>query len=98
MSGRQSGSLPAGPYPWIRAWGWMLGSHGYYIEGEIALAKEDHAPADAIFHKYVMPEHPTHTVSAWTPGAIRIWHRASEIENTNTRYVLEREFGELPRG
>ena len=36
-------------YPYIRAWGRLLGSFDYYIEDQIAEAKRDRAPYDAIF-------------------------------------------------
>jgi hypothetical protein len=36
-------------YPFIRAWGYQLGSFKYYIENEIERAIEDKAPERAIY-------------------------------------------------
>jgi hypothetical protein len=36
-------------YPFVRAWGKMLGSHLHYIDDQIYLAEQDQAPADAIY-------------------------------------------------
>ena len=36
-------------YPYIRAWGRLLGSSDYYVEDQIAKAKREQAPYDAIF-------------------------------------------------
>ena len=36
-------------YPYIRAWGRLLGSMEYYIDDQIALARKEGAPADATF-------------------------------------------------
>lgn len=85
---RERGRPPHGDYPWIRAWGWMMGSMEYYIVDEIARAKSSNAPLDAIFRRM--------TAGGEWDG--KTWARASEIENSNTRYVLEREFGPLPKG
>lgn len=38
-------------YKYIRAWGIMMGSFEYYINGEIQKAKDDNAPTDAIYKK-----------------------------------------------
>lgn len=38
-------------YPYIRAWGKFMGSHQYYINDEIARAKNDEAPQDAIYKR-----------------------------------------------
>jgi hypothetical protein len=37
-------------YEWIRKWGRMLGSYQYYIDDQIALARREQAPANAV-HK-----------------------------------------------
>lgn len=37
-------------YPYIRAWGQLLGSGQYYIDQEVELARKEGAPADAIYH------------------------------------------------
>ena len=38
-------------YKYVRAWGQSLGSHGYYIEEQIANAKKDNAPQTAIYKR-----------------------------------------------
>ena len=38
-------------YKYIRAWGISLGSFDYYIENQIAKAKEDNAPQTAIYKR-----------------------------------------------
>ena len=62
-------------YPYIWAWGRLLGSFKPYIKGQVANAKADNAPADAIY---------------WDEGQRR-WHRWSEMsdDNDNKRVVKE---------
>ena len=36
-------------YVLIRAWGQYMGSYSYYIRDQIAIAKEDNAPGNAIY-------------------------------------------------
>ena len=36
-------------YPFIRAWGKMLGSFDYYVEDMVKKAKEDNAPITVIY-------------------------------------------------
>lgn len=36
-------------YPWIVAWGRMLGSYPYYIDQQVAQARHDGAPNTAIY-------------------------------------------------
>lgn len=36
-------------YVMIRAWGQYMGSYSYYIRDQIAIAKEDKAPGNAIY-------------------------------------------------
>lgn len=36
-------------YKYIRAWGMMLHSYSYYIEGEVEKARRDGAPETAIY-------------------------------------------------
>lgn len=38
-------------YPYIRAWGRMMQSYAYYIEGEVERAMADNAPANAIYQR-----------------------------------------------
>jgi hypothetical protein len=38
-------------YLMIRAWGKYMGSYAYYIRDQIATAKEDKAPTNAIYKK-----------------------------------------------
>lgn len=78
---------PTGPYPWIRAWGWLLGSFSYYIEEEIQRAKRSNAPPNAIFRRYTPDD------SGWDGKS---WATTADITSPNTRYTLEREFGVLP--
>jgi hypothetical protein len=37
-------------YPYIRAWGRMMGSSPVYVERQVERARRDRAPADAIFY------------------------------------------------
>lgn len=39
-------------YPYVRAWGLMLGSSPFYIEHEIEMAGIDGAPPTAIFRRH----------------------------------------------
>lgn len=38
-------------YSYIRAWGQMLGSFRYFIDGEVEKARASNAPATAIYRK-----------------------------------------------
>ena len=38
-------------YPYIRAWGRMMGSNWSYVEDQMARARVDRAPADAIYKR-----------------------------------------------
>lgn len=38
-------------YPFIRKWGRMLRSYDYYIIGQVALARVDNAPQDAVYRR-----------------------------------------------
>lgn len=78
---------PPGPFPWIRAWGWMMGSFKYYIDQEIERARTSGAPANATFRRYPQGG------GEWDG---KTWATTDDIENANTRYVLENEFGPLP--
>lgn len=44
--------IPAPSYPYIRAWGAMMGSSPAYIEREVFVATEAKAPATAIFQRF----------------------------------------------
>ena len=34
-------------YPFVRAWGRLMGSHQYYIDDQVELARQEQAPANA---------------------------------------------------
>jgi hypothetical protein len=36
-------------YPYIRAWGRMMGSYRYYVEGQLQLARQEKAPQNATY-------------------------------------------------
>ena len=38
-------------YPFIRAWGKMMGSFDYYIQEQVGMARHDRAPETAIFKR-----------------------------------------------
>jgi hypothetical protein len=44
--------IPTPQYPYIRAWGAMMGSSDAYIEREVFTARESGAPATAIFARF----------------------------------------------
>jgi hypothetical protein len=46
------GTIPTNQYPYIRAWGAMMGSSAAYIEREVFVARESDAPATAIFQRF----------------------------------------------
>ena len=45
-------SANANDYPWIRAWGQLLGSKDWYIQDQIARARQTNAPANATHEQY----------------------------------------------
>ena len=45
--GQMNGNIKT--YPYIRAWGRYLGSFNYYIEDQVALARAEDAPDDALY-------------------------------------------------
>ena len=60
-------------YPYIRAWGKMLQSFDSYIEHEVARAKEDEAPQNAIY----------------LDSDKKTWHTADEISDPDTKRRIE---------
>ena len=43
--------MTSNDYPFIRAWGRIMGSHRDYIDHQVELAREDQAPPDAIYRR-----------------------------------------------
>jgi hypothetical protein len=41
----------ANDYPFIRAWGRLMGSYNYYIRDQVQQARDDHAPANAVYRR-----------------------------------------------
>ncbi len=72
-------------YPYIRAWGWMMGSDRYYIEQEIETARADKAPEDAIYWRF---ENETERTGA------HVWHRFADVTNPSTTHAIERYMSE----
>jgi hypothetical protein len=69
-------------YPYIRAWGHMLGSRQDYIEREVQKAREANAPEDAIY------------ASVAPGGVAKGWARYSEVTSKSTRHTMERILAE----
>lgn len=38
-------------YPFIRAWGRIMGSHQHYIDNQVELARQEHAPPNATYRR-----------------------------------------------
>ena len=55
-------------YEYVRAWGYYMGSHNYYIRDQIDEARRQKAPADAIFEEH----------TAFGPSGK--WARFSELD------------------
>jgi hypothetical protein len=68
--------IPAPQYPYIRAWGAMMGSSAAYIEREVFAAREAGAPATAIFARFDGPK-PTGEWATFEDvnpeGSVRAW-------------------------
>lgn len=43
-------------YPFIRAWGRYTGSYQYYIDAQVALARAEYAPEDALYKAAISGE------------------------------------------
>src|SRR2546423_935913 len=43
--------MTSNDYPFVRAWGQIMGSHLYYIDHQVDLAREAQAPPDAIYRR-----------------------------------------------
>lgn len=37
-------------YPYIRAWGRMMGSHSYYVDDQVEKARRNKAPQNAVYY------------------------------------------------
>ena len=61
-------------YPYIRAWGIHLGSSSWYIDEQVARAREDRAPADAIYE-----------ASAPGGGRTHHWQTMRDVTRNDTR-------------
>jgi hypothetical protein len=64
-------------YIYIRAWGEMMGSNNSYIRDQLATAKEDHAPGNAI---YKGEDGEWHTIEE-----VRSGNRRQQLERTARR-------------
>ena len=60
-------------YPYIVAWGWMLGSKSYFVDDECWRAEQDGAPTDAVYKSHSTGE----------------WVRVGELQNAEARVRLE---------
>lgn len=77
-------------YPYIRAWGQIMGSHAYYINDRIEDAQLDGAPENAVYlcsHKY------TTLPSCDKPGPH--WVTVDEIVREDTRARLHKIVREM---
>jgi hypothetical protein len=66
-------------YACIRAWDRMMGSYGYYTERQIERAREDKAPADAIYFSEARKE----------------WSRLSNVTSPATQWYFQQHHREL---
>lgn len=64
-------------YPAIRAWGRNMGSYGYYIDNELALARSTKAPQDAIYPRKD------------SEGKVKGWARIEDIKDLEKRLDME---------
>lgn len=71
----------ANQYPFIRAWGQILGSNVWYIDDEIARAKKAGAPARAIYPKHA------NDGSGQKTGE---WATVDDIANSDTKARVEK--------
>lgn len=63
-----------GAYPYIRAWGRLMHSYQYFVQGQIDRATKDNAPADACFF--------SQQDNRWIPF--------SEVEAESTRTLIQK--------
>jgi len=68
------------PYHYIRAWGEHMGSYPYYINDQIAKARTQGAPENAIYEKY----------AADGSGRTGVWAVASEVVAPGLRNWLDK--------
>ena len=59
-------------YPYIRAWGVLMGSYEYYVKMQIEQALSDQAPQDAIYKDHDNGR----------------WHRWSEMKKDNPNKAI----------
>lgn len=84
--------MPAVDYPYIRAWGHLMGSGTHYIEDEVRRAKLDQAPQDVIYWRseqqhaagapHDNPEH-LHRANG------RVWYRYGGVTNAQSRAIVD---------
>ena len=60
-------------FPYIVAWSEYIGSHSYYINAQLELANEEHAPSNAIYK----------SVDDGT------WHTVDKVASEVTRSILD---------
>jgi hypothetical protein len=68
--------LKPADYRHIAAWGRMMGSYPYYIEGQQSRAAEMQAPVDAIYQEH-----------SW--DGTGKWHTMSDVTNADTKRLIE---------
>lgn len=76
-------------YPFIRAWGRVMGSQRTYIEEQVAQAREDNAPEDAIYWRHEREP------DGRTLRILRVWHTYREVTSLTTRSQMAGYLAEL---
>jgi hypothetical protein len=72
-------------YPYIKAWGWMMGSNDSYIRDQVEKARRMKAPADAIY----LRSHPLTPDDPKRHGESTEWATFASITHPLTPHDLE---------
>ena len=71
-------------YPHLRAWCRFMGSFEYYTSEQLRLAREENAPADAIYRR--------------TENGRVVWHRYADVTSPETRWTMDNILAGMPTG
>lgn len=68
-------------YPYVRAWGAMLRLSSYYIDDQVALARKENAPQDAMWRSVTGRWHCFHEMTKHNPNRELIAAYVAEVSD-----------------
>jgi hypothetical protein len=93
--------MNAKEYPYVYAWGVLMGSFQYYMDGEAEVAAGDRAPSDVIYARdfaQITQKEQDDAIRLESDGTafivrrdgepVRVWHRVNGIHREETRKLI----------